>query len=346
VSLSVLNRTGTRTALAYLRLAIAVAANSSLAGSDVAAAARRPSRSLRREVLRRFERRQWHLAQLRATVGELTGSAADKFESFCDDLERMGASVRDGASTADVLVRIRDDVGLGTALTTFDLSGKRPEGSHRDDLNALIAVAALEADPVAFEPWLRARLRAPNESASDEGVAVSTVHRVKGMEWPYVVVLGAHEGLMPHALADDIEEERRVFHVALTRADTAVHIVADRSAPAPFLDELHAPAPADYKPRRAIRRTPQRTAPAITMPADGGDPALVAALKDWRRQRAASDKVPAYVVLSDAHLNGIAARAPTTLAELARCAGIGPTKLERYGDEIVAVIADPISSPS
>jgi DNA helicase-2/ATP-dependent DNA helicase PcrA len=175
---------------------------------------------------------------------------------------------------------------------------------------------------------------------------VSTVHRVKGMEWPYVVVLGAHEGLMPHALADDIEEERRVFHVAITRADTAVHIVADRSAPAPFLDELHTPAPADYKPRRSARRTPERAAPAISVPADAGDPALVTALKDWRRQRAASDRVPAYVVLSDAHLNGIAARAPTTLAELARCAGIGPTKLERYGDEIVAIIADPISSPS
>jgi DNA helicase-2/ATP-dependent DNA helicase PcrA len=337
VSVAVLNRTGTRTALAYLRLAVSVAANSSLAGSDIAAAARRPSRSLRREVLRRFERRQWRLAQLRATAGELTGAAADKFETFCDDLERLGAGVRDGASTADVLVRIRDDVGLGNALTTFDLSGKRPEGSHRDDLNALIAVAALEADPVAFEPWLRARLRAPNESPSDEGVAVSTVHRVKGMEWPYVVVLGAHEGLMPHALADDIEEERRVFHVAITRADTAVHIVADRSSPTPFLDELHTPAPADYKPRARPRR-PERAATVATAPDETGDPALVNALKDWRRQRAASDKVPAFVVLSDAHLNGIASRAPTTLDELARCAGIGPTKLERYGDEIVAII--------
>jgi superfamily I DNA/RNA helicase len=125
VSLSVLNRTERAPRSRIYGLRSRVAANSSLAGSDVAAAARRPSRSLRREVLRRFERRQWHLAQLRATVGELTGSAADKFESFCDDLERMGASVRDGASTADVLVRIRDDVGLGTALTTFDLSGKR-----------------------------------------------------------------------------------------------------------------------------------------------------------------------------------------------------------------------------
>jgi superfamily II DNA helicase RecQ len=49
--------------------------------------------------------------------------------------------------------------------------------------------------------------------------------------------------------------------------------------------------------------------------------------------------VPAYVVLHDAHLTGIAARAPRTLRDLARCPGIGPTKLERYGDEIIATVA-------
>ena len=45
-------------------------------------------------------------------------------------------------------------------------------------------------------------------------------------------------------------------------------------------------------------------------------------------------------MLSDAHLEGIADRRPESLDELGRCTGIGPTKLERYGDEIVAVIAD------
>jgi DNA helicase-2/ATP-dependent DNA helicase PcrA len=44
--------------------------------------------------------------------------------------------------------------------------------------------------------------------------------------------------------------------------------------------------------------------------------------------------------LSDTHLAGIATQAPTTLEELARCTGIGPTKLERYGDEIIAVFAE------
>jgi superfamily II DNA helicase RecQ len=48
--------------------------------------------------------------------------------------------------------------------------------------------------------------------------------------------------------------------------------------------------------------------------------------------------VPAYVVLNDSELVGIAARRPTTLAELARCKGMGPIRLERWGDELLAVL--------
>jgi DNA helicase II / ATP-dependent DNA helicase PcrA len=406
VSVAVLNRTGTRTALAYLRLALAAGNDTGFHGSDLALAARRPSRSLRREVLQRLERRrQWRLPQLRREAGGMNASAAAKFETFCDDLESLGRAFDGGATTDQLLTRVRDDVGLGAALATLDLSGKAPDASHRDDLNALIAVATFEPDPAAFEPWLRARLRAANEPARDQGVALSTVHRVKGMEWPFVVVLGAHDGLMPHALADDIEEERRIFHVAITRGGTAVHVVADATARRPFLDELDQPAPPEPAPgarAAATATTGTRPGPSsrarTTIDAELGmevafagssgsivelrvdavvledangtrvvipygerverdgrraqltrgrsadvthsSPELVDALKTWRRQRAASDRVPAYIVLSDAHLEGIADRRPESLAELARCVGIGPTKLERYGDEIVAVIAD------
>ncbi len=401
VSVAVLNRTGTRTALAYLRLALAAGDNTGFHGADLALAARRPSRSLRREVLQRLERkRAWTMGQLRRESDALTGTAAAKFDAFCDDLDGLGRAFDGGATTDQLLMRIRDDVGLGAALATLDLSGKAPDASHRDDLNALISVATFEPDPASFEPWLRDRLRAPNERAASEGVALSTVHRVKGMEWPYVVVLGAHDGLMPHALADDIEEERRIFHVAITRGDTAVHVVADATARRPFLDELLTPAPPEpVRPARATaesRPPPGRarntidadvglevtfagsTGALVELRVDGAvleepsgtrvvipygerveldgrraqlvrgratevthaSPALVEALKAWRKQRAASDRVPAYIVLSDAHLEGIADSRPETLADLARCTGIGPTKLERYGDEIIAVIAD------
>ena len=53
---------------------------------------------------------------------------------------------------------------------------------------------------------------------------------------------------------------------------------------------------------------------------------------------ASQDAVPAYVILKDAELVGIAERDPVTLAELARCRGIGQIRLERWGDEILAVL--------
>ena len=60
-------------------------------------------------------------------------------------------------------------------------------------------------------------------------------------------------------------------------------------------------------------------------------------LRAWRLERSKADNVPAFVVLSDKHLDGIAERHPTSLAELRACPGIGPAKLESYGDEILEV---------
>ena len=53
---------------------------------------------------------------------------------------------------------------------------------------------------------------------------------------------------------------------------------------------------------------------------------------------ASQDAVPAYVILKDAELTGIAAHDPSTLAELSKCRGIGQIRLERWGDEILAVL--------
>ena len=62
------------------------------------------------------------------------------------------------------------------------------------------------------------------------------------------------------------------------------------------------------------------------------------ALREWRSEAAKRAAVPAYVVLNDSELVGIAARRPTTFAELARCKGMGPVRLERWGDELLAIL--------
>jgi ATP-dependent DNA helicase RecQ len=61
------------------------------------------------------------------------------------------------------------------------------------------------------------------------------------------------------------------------------------------------------------------------------------ALREWRSTTARSDGVPAFVVASDAVLLEIADRRPTTLPALGRLKGIGPSKLARYGEEILEI---------
>ena len=83
---------------------------------------------------------------------------------------------------------------------------------------------------------------APNKSrrftaGSHELLDAFAVHRVKGLEWPRVIVLSATEGLMPHRLASYIEEERRVFHVAIARGSESVAIIADGPR-SPFIAEM------------------------------------------------------------------------------------------------------------
>ena len=69
------------------------------------------------------------------------------------------------------------------------------------------------------------------------------------------------------------------------------------------------------------------------------DDSVVERLRSWRRVRSQEDGVPAYVVLHDATLRDLAAARPASLHELAAVKGFGPAKIERYGDDVLAVVA-------
>ena len=62
------------------------------------------------------------------------------------------------------------------------------------------------------------------------------------------------------------------------------------------------------------------------------------ALKEWRKQRAKDDDVPAYIIFHDSTLREIVAAKPADLDELGAISGVGPTKLERYGTDVLRVI--------
>lgn len=430
---TVLGRTGVRAALAYLRIGNDP---ERIRREDVLETINRPARKVRSAVQPLLGRRaRFSLAQLEQIADSLSETHRDRFLDYLGDLRSLASAIADGAETARCLWSIRNRIGLGEAMDALDASRSRPEGSsHGDDLDALEQLATLHSDPAGFQGWLHDRLRQPGVAG---GVTLSTVHRVKGMEWPFVVVFAANQGLFPHRLADDVEEERRVLHVALTRCQEHVTVVADRDRTSPFLAELTGPAApvsfpvspgveadvgtvvvrwhgdevvaveglclgvtggftgritavaADHAevtvspdpagssasdPGGAIAlRVPFGQAvtvegrPArLTGPgrrgaragagtghpqeAGGGrgaaagqepdvDEAVFEALRAWRARIAAELGLPAYLVFHDRHLRQIAGSRPATLRELAACPGVGPTKLERYGDDVLAVLA-------
>jgi DNA helicase II / ATP-dependent DNA helicase PcrA len=116
----------------------------------------------------------------------------------------------------------------------------------------------------------------------------------------------------------EIAEERRLLYVGLTRAKR--HLALTWSGkPSRFLGELGV----ETRPRRA----PEPEGP------------LYAALKRWRLQRATADDLPAYVVFHNSTLAEIAGRRPRDLSELGSVPGVGPAKLDRYGDDVLGVVA-------
>ncbi len=252
----VLERTGMRAALAYLRIATA---GGQLAAGDVMEVLRRPSRGLPQWFPERLQRRAtWTLAQLATIADQVRDKDAGKVLRLVDDLRLVVDAGRDG-TTRDVLEVVRDDVGLGAAMSLLDRTGGGQGSSHLDDLDGLLGVADLHPDPSGFEPWLRSAFR---READPDGVTLSTIHRVKGREWDRVALFGVSEGIVPHRLSDDVEEERRVLHVGITRARHRVAVLADRTRPSSFLAELDGTAP--RRPARHLSLvTPSKPAPAV-----------------------------------------------------------------------------------
>ena len=98
-----------------------------------------------------------------------------------------------------------------------------------------------------------------------------------------------------------------------------------------------APAPRERGRRARGGRTASAAAPPAAAALDAAGQARFAALKAWRGEVAREHNLPAYVIFHDATLAAIAARAPQSLHELQGISGIGATKLERYGEEVLRV---------
>jgi ATP-dependent DNA helicase RecQ len=97
-------------------------------------------------------------------------------------------------------------------------------------------------------------------------------------------------------------------------------------------------ASAAHRPSRSKSRRGD-LAPRQAGPGQAGDATLLASLRAWRSEIARKRGVPAYVVLHDTTIDGIASARPTNLGQLRAIPGIGDKKLEHYGDELLALVA-------
>lgn len=212
-------------------------------------------------------------------------TAVRKFVSTLDGWTGNGTFF--GASVAgrlsELVERVIKDSGLEAMYMKQAESGTETDRERLDNLAEVVSSAAEfeaeydpEADPMTFPgvqaaadgerpaaPPLLALLRAYLERVSlvadadavdpaQGAVTLMTLHAAKGLEYPAVAIIGLEEGCLPHARAweseSDLEEERRLFFVGMTRAMRRLQITSartrtlrgrtERTIPSRFLEEI------------------------------------------------------------------------------------------------------------
>jgi DNA helicase-2/ATP-dependent DNA helicase PcrA len=268
-----------------------------------------------------------------AVLVRTNARAADFEEAFHEaGIPFQGASLLSRDAARRVLKAVQRDAGsaaeafrqaavsLGWLEQLPEKLGER-EQTRQADLARLVRLAEqFDGDVPAFVASLHERFGA----TSGRGVHLLTLHRAKGLEFEAVYLPRLEEGELPNRRAD-VDDERRLLYVGITRAKRYL-LVTWAGKPSRFLAELGANQAA-----AAVAKRPRLDTDEL--------PPAFGALREWRLERAKADEVPAYVVFHNATLVEIAERRPRTLAELAGVPGVGPAKLERYGDDILAALA-------
>jgi DNA helicase II / ATP-dependent DNA helicase PcrA len=198
------------------------------------------------------------------------------------------------------------------------------ELTRQADLGRLVALAQGLGPGATVADFLRDLEERFGAEARGRGVHLLTYHRAKGLEWEAVFLPRLEDRELPYGKAlrgARLAEERRLFYVGLTRAKR--HLVLTWTAearPSRFLAELGVVGREAPKARR--ESTPE-----------------FEALRAWRVRRAREDGVAPFIVFHDSVLHEIAGRRPTTRAELSAVPGVGPAKLERYGEDVLEALA-------
>lgn len=163
---------------------------------------------------------------------------ADLIEDAHERIEAARAADAEDVHTKDrgKPARILEDIVRITRYTewlTRDEGEESVENNRVSNVRELIRAA--ERFPTVDEllQYIKDTLDAAKEQRSKgtpNKVTLTTLHRSKGLEWHSVFLCGVNDDILPHAKAEDIEEERRLFYVGVTRAKEHLTISCIREA--------------------------------------------------------------------------------------------------------------------
>ncbi|MCK7661177.1 ATP-dependent DNA helicase UvrD2 [Corynebacterium antarcticum] len=258
-------------------------------------------------------------------------------------------------------------------LAPLGLTPEEPEGAQARErwqsLNALVelvhelGLATPDLDMNGLLVQLKNRAEAKHPPTV-QGVTLASLHAAKGLEWNAVFLVGLVENTLPisHAIKageHQVEEERRLFYVGVTRART--HLFCSWALARQergrksrkrtrFLDGIVTdPEPVERgssrnRPKRcrvcgSPLESPQEKVLRRCIDCPGGaDDGIFEQLRAWRAETAREDQVPAYIVFSDATLMAIAEAMPADERELLGVSGVGPVKVDKYGGQVLAIV--------
>ena len=164
----------------------------------------------------------------------LDGRGLTSVRAFCNWLVRRGEEAERGNAVAAVRDMIKDinyeewlyesspspraaEMRMKNVSTLFKWVSQMLEGSDEDE--------AMTLPEVVIRLTLRDMMERGEDDDDGEQVQLMTLHSSKGLEFPYVFMVGMEEGLLPHQSSideDNIEEERRLAYVGITRAQQAL----------------------------------------------------------------------------------------------------------------------------
>ena len=190
----------------------------------------------------------------------ITARAAKSAAAFWGLIETLRAAEARGASQADILEEVLDRTGYLAELRRSEDPQDASRVENLAELHSVAGAFAADAPGATLADFLeRVALVADSDQVPAEGerggqVTLMTVHTAKGLEFPAVFVTGMEDGTFPHqrSLGDEseLEEERRLAYVAITRARERLYLTraAVRSAwgtpqempPSRFLDDIPA----------------------------------------------------------------------------------------------------------